>query len=182
MRTDEIALAVVLLTACVVVLDGWKLVRAHRQIPALGRFENGGMAWSSDASHEFVRNAINLGTVAVMMVAPWFLAARSGTATHWVIAFDALLTIHGLWLLLPKRYAITRDALWADGFRVDWKRIWWNGQRMGSTIVLQRRGWWRLAPIPVGGDAADLDAAALRIDAILSDQWDALQEILAEEE
>jgi hypothetical protein len=181
-ESDRIALTVVLMTACVIVLDGWKLLHARKHIPNIGRFPTGGMAWRSDVGHEFVRNAIMLGTIAVMAVAPWFIAERSHTSQHWVIIFDVILSIHGLWLLVPKRYAITRDALWVDGFRVDWNRLWWTGHKPGSLIVLQRKGWWRLAPIPLGGEDEDLTAAALRIDAVMAGEWETLLELLAEEE
>ena len=113
---------------------------------------------------------------------PWFLAERSGTSVHWVIIFDILLAIHGCWLILPKRYAITKDALWVDGFSVDWNRLWWSGYAGGSSITLQRKGWWRLAPLPLGGSEEDLAAAALRIDAILIGEWDTLKQLLDQEE
>ena len=101
---------------------------------------------------------------------------------HWVLIFDILLIIHGCWLILPKRYAITKDALWVDGFSVDWNRLWWSGYSGGSSITLQRKGWWRLAPLPLGGSPEDLAAAALRIDAILVGEWETLTNLLSEEE
>lgn len=179
---SQIAVGVFLLTAAIVILDGWKLLRAHREIPNLGPFANGGMAWKSRFEQELVRNMTMLGAIAVMIVAPWFLAERSGTDVRFVILFDILLAIHAIWLLLPKRYAVTRDALWVDGFRVDWARLWWTGYKGRSAIILQRRGWWRLAPLPLGGGADDLAAAALRIDAALTSDWDVLVDLLAQEE
>ena len=115
---SQIAMIVIGLIACIVLFDGWKLRRAHLDIPNLGKFTTGGMAWKSRASQELVRNVTMLGAIVVMIAAPWFLAERSGTPTHWVIIFDLLLVIHGCWLILPKRYAITKDALWVDGFSV----------------------------------------------------------------
>ena len=47
--------------------------------------------------------------------------------------------------------------------------------------MLQRKGWWRLAPLPLGGSEEDLAAAALRIDAILIGEWQTLRELLEEE-
>ena len=118
---------VIALTASIVLFDGWKLMRSKQDIPNLGQFPTGGMAWQSQMGQELVRNVTMLGAIIVMIVAPWFLAERSGTATHWVLIFDVLLGIHGCWLVLPKRYALTKDALWVDGFSVDWTRLWWTG-------------------------------------------------------
>ena len=182
MEADQIAIIVIAMTTAIVVIDGWKLQRAQQDIPKLGKFANGSMAWQSQASQELVRNITMLGAIIIMIVAPWFLAERSGTSTHWVILFDVLLGIHGCWLLLPKRYAITKDALWVDGFSVDWERLWWSGYSGGSSITLQRKGWWRLAPLPLGGSEEDLAAAALRIDAILAGEWKTLTDLLHEEE
>ena len=180
--TNSIALAVLFATALIVIYDGWKLYRANRDIPTLGKFSNGGMAWESQMEQEFVRNITMIGSIVVMMITPWFLADRSGTNIAWVVIFDILLALHTVWLITPKRYAVTRDALWVDGFRVDWSRLWWSGWKGGSSITLQRKGWWRLAPLPIGGNSTDLESAALRIDAILANQWDELVEILSEEE
>ena len=179
---SQIAMIVIGLTACIVLFDGWKLRRAHLDIPNLGLFPTGGMAWKSQVSQELVRNVTMLGAIVVMIVAPWFLAERSGTEMHWVLIFDILLSIHGCWLIVPKRYAITKDALWVDGFSVDWNRLWWSGYSGGSSITLQRKGWWRLAPLPLGGSPDDLAAAALRIDAILVGEWKTLTKLLNEEE
>ena len=173
---------VIALTACIVVFDGWKLMRSKQDIPNLGQFPTGGMAWQSQLSQELVRNITMLGAIIVMIAAPWFLAERSGTATHWVIIFDVLLSIHGCWLVVPKRYAITKDAIWVDGISVDCNRLWWSGYAGGSSIPLQRKGWWRLAPLPLGGSDEDLAAAALRIDAIMVGEWDTLTNLLNEEE
>jgi len=173
---------VIAMTASIVIFDGWKLKRSNQDIPKLGHFPTGGMAWQSQMSQELVRNVTMIGALTVMIVAPWFLAERSGTATHWVLIFDVLLGIHVCWLIIPKRYAITKDALWVDGFSVDWERLWWSGYSGGSSITLQRKGWWRLAPLPLGGSEEDLAAAALRIDAILAGEWEALTDLLHEEE
>ena len=182
MEADQIAMLVIAMTAIIVIFDGWKLRRANKDIPNLGQFSNGGMAWQSKMSQELVRNFTMIGAMIVMCVAPWFLAERSGTSTHWLVIFDLLLATHICWLLLPKRYAITKDALWVDGFSVDWNRLWWSGYSGGTSIVLQRKGWWRLAPLPLGGSEVDLAAAALRIDAIMVSEWESLSELLNEDE
>ncbi len=92
---SQIAVAVFLMTATIVIMDGWKLLRAHREIPNIGPFANGGMAWKSRFEQELVRNMTMLGAIAVMIVVPWFLAERSGTDVRFVILFDILLAIHG---------------------------------------------------------------------------------------
>jgi hypothetical protein len=173
---------VIAMTASIVALDGWKLMRSQQDIPNLGQFPTGGMAWQSQMTQELVRNVTMIGAIIVMISAPWFLAERSGTGTHWVLIFDVLLGIHGCWLVIPKRYAITKDALWVDGFSVDWERLWWSGYTGGSSITLQRKGWWRLAPMPLGGSEEDLASAALRIDAIMAGEWETLTELLNEDE
>ncbi len=182
MLADQIAMIVIAMTATIVIVDGWKLRQAHKDIPNLGQFHNGGMAWQSKMGQELIRNFTMIGAIIVMGVAPWFLAERSETSTHWLVIFDLLLATHGCWLLLPKRYAITKDALWVDGFSVDWNRLWWSGYSGGTSIVLQRKGWWRLAPLPLGGSEEDLKAAALRIDAIMVDEWKSFSKLLNEEE
>ncbi|MDP6906765.1 MAG: hypothetical protein QF440_05055 [Candidatus Thalassarchaeaceae archaeon] len=180
--TGIAALIVIGMTSIIVLGDGWKLIQAHRDIPKFGRFENGAMAWKSQLGQEVVRNFVMVGTVIVMMVVPWLLAEKSDTHIAWVIAFDILLALHAISLIIPKRYAITKDALWVDGFRIEWTRLWWSGWRGGSSIILQRKGWWRLAPLPLGGSDKDIAAAALRIDAIMVSEWETLVELLSEEE
>jgi len=60
--------------------------------------------------------------------------------------------------------------------------LWWSGYSGGSSITLQRKGWWRFAPLPLGGSEEDLTSAALRVDAIMVDEWDTLTQLLKEEE
>ena len=163
-------------------LDGWKLWRSSRDMPKLGPLPDGGYAWESDAGRELLRNLTNLMALAVMMAAPWFLAERTGTDLAFLVVFDGLLAIHCIWLILPKRYAITRSHLWVDGFRVDWTRLSWKGWKGGNRIVLLRRGWGVFAPLPVGGDVDHLAEAAVRIEAIENDAWDAMVAALSAEE
>ena len=181
-NTDSIALLVIAMTSCIVFFDAWKLFRASKDIPNIGKFKNGGMAWKSLVEQEVMRNLIMIGTVILMMALPWLLAERSGTNLWWVVTFDILLFLHVISLIIPKRYAITKDALWVDGFRLEWTRLWWTGWKGGHNIKLQRKGWWRLAPLPLGGSSEDIEAAAVRIDAVFSDQWAVLLEIISEEE
>ena len=69
---SQIAMIVIGLTACIVLFDGWKLRRAHLDIPNLGQFPTGGMAWKSQVGQELVRNVTMLGAIVVMIAAPWF--------------------------------------------------------------------------------------------------------------
>jgi len=182
LESNQVAMGVIAVTCAIVLFDGWKLYHANKEVPTLGKLPNGGFAWQSQMPQEFVRNITMLGSIIVMCVAPWFLLERSETSTYWVIIFDILLAIHACWLVMPKRYAITKHALWVDGFSVDWNRLWWSGYSGGSSITLQRKGWWRLAPLPLGGSVEDLVESALRIDAIMVDKWSTLTELLNEEE
>ena len=81
MESDPVAIFVIAMTAAIVVIDGWKLYRAQQDIPNLGQFPTGGMAWQSQASQELVRNITMIGAIIIMIIAPWFLAERSGTET-----------------------------------------------------------------------------------------------------
>ena len=49
-------------------------------------------------------------------------------------------------------------------------------------IVLQRNGWWLFAPLPLGGSPDDLEQAALRIEAAVTNRWGEIIELLDEEE
>ena len=168
---SQIAAAVLLFTSAIVLVDAYKLLKVQREVPTLGRLANGGFAWESELGHEVVRNLTQLLALTVMMVTPWFLAERSGTDWTWVAVFDGLLAIHCITLLLPKRYELTRDRLWADGIRYDWNNLAWKGWKGGSRVVLFRKGWWIFAPLPLGGSPEDLIQIAARIDAIDEGCW-----------
>ena len=60
--------------------------------------------------------------------------------------------------------------------------IVWKGWKGGTRIVLQRRGWWILAPLPIGGSTEDLEQAALRIEAAITGKWAEIEAILQGEE
>ncbi len=169
---NQVAAAVLLFTSAIVLVDAYKLLKVQREVPTLGHLVNGGFAWESEVGHEVIRNLTQLLALTVMMVTPWFLAERSGTPLGWLVVFDGLLAIHCITLLLPKRYALTRDRLWADGIRYDWNNLAWKGWKGGSRVVLFRKGWWLFAPLPLGGSPEDLIQIAARIDAIDEGCWD----------
>ena len=106
-----------------------------------------------------------------MIGLPWPFIEVSGTPRSAVIVYSILLSLHSFWLILPKRYAITKTHLFADGFEYPWDGLRWNGWGGGNRIVLHRRGWWIFAPLPVGGNIHDLEQVAARIEALESDEW-----------
>ena len=167
-----IAAAVVALVAFVVLYDGWRVTQGRSQVGRLGRLSGGGFAWQADAGRELVRNGSQLVTLGVMMALPWILFERSGTPIWWLLLFDGLLALHCVWLVLPKRYAITRTHLFVDGFEHSWKSLRWAGWKGGERIVLQRRGWWLFAPLPLGGHPDDLVEVAARLEALFDGDWD----------
>ena len=166
-----VAAAVVGIIAFVVLHDGWRVMQGRSQVSRLGRLPGGGFAWQTDSSRELVRNSSQLMTLGVMMALPWLLSARSGTPIWWLALFDLLLGLHCVWLVLPKRYAITRTHLFVDGFEHSWDSLRWVGWKGGGRILLQRRGWWLFAPLPLGGHSDDLIEAAARIEALFEGGW-----------
>tara|TARA_B100001013_G_scaffold209434_1_gene127265 strand:- start:53 stop:646 length:594 start_codon:yes stop_codon:yes gene_type:complete len=167
-----IAAAVVGLVAFIVLYDGWRVMQGRSRVDRLGRLSGGGFAWQTDAGRELVRNGSQLATLGVMMALPWMLSERSETPIWWLLLFDGLLALHCVWLVLPKRYAITRTHLFVDGFEHAWESLRWGGWEGGSRIVLQRRGWWLFAPLPLGGQPDDLVEVAARLEALFDDDWD----------
>ena len=53
----------------------------------------------------------NLASMAAMIALPWALINASNTSYWYGIAWSALLSLHIISLLIPKRYAITRTHL-----------------------------------------------------------------------
>lgn len=170
-QSTLVASIVVSLTAVVVLYDGWRLTRMRTEIPTLGAHSSGGYAWQSDSRREVLRNTPNLATIAVMMALPWPFVQISETPIWAIILFDALLALHSVWLMAPKRYAVTQTHLFADGFHVCWSRLRWAGWSGGGRIVLHRKGWWVFAPLPLGGEVSDLEQVARRIEALENDDW-----------
>ena len=166
------AAAVVGLVAFIVLYDGWRVMQGRSRVDRLGQLSGGGFAWQTDAGRELVRNGSQLATLGVMMALPWMLSERSGTPMWWLLLFDGLLALHCVWLVLPKRYAITRTHLFVDGFEHAWESLRWGGWEGGSRIVLQRRGWWLFAPLQLGGQPDDLVEVAARLEALFDDDWD----------
>ena len=160
---NTVALVIVIIVSLIVLYDIWALYRNRHRVPKLGHLMNGGYAWSSSVSEELRRNGPNVLTMLTMMGLPWLLANKSGTSESFIVIFDILLFIHLVSLLMPKRYAITRTHLFADGHSYSWdyfnKLKWKKSQR----LILQRKGWWIFAPLPLGGTPSDLREASDRI-------------------
>ena len=168
---DEVAMAVLLLVSIVVFYDGWRLIRSRVLVPKFGNLPEGGWAWTSDSGRELVRNGPNLVALAAMMVLPWMLAERSGTEEEFVLLFDMLLLLHCVWLIIPKRYAITSTHLFVDGMQYSHAGLRYTGWKGGTRVVLQRRGWWIFAPLPLGGVIDDLVEVAARLQALSEGGW-----------
>lgn len=153
-----VAVLVVSTVALIVAYDVLHLVRNRRTVPLLGELPNGGYAWTSTLAQEALRNSANILTMLAIMVLPWMLAIPSDTPVSALVIFDLLLALLLVTMLLPKRYAITATHLYADGQRTAWESLhpldsekgWWR------RIVLQRRGWWLFAPLPLGGSEEEL--------------------------
>ncbi len=167
---ESMAQFCVVVLAIIVAWDAWWLARQRADIPALGDLPGGGYAWQSNQSEEVSRQWANLMTVGAMMVLPWMLAELSNTPMIWVWIWDALLAVHLISLLIPKRYAVTSTHLFADGQRYEWNRLRLAKKQPKKRIMLLRKGWGPFGPLPLGGDRSALDKAALLIVTILQEE------------
>ena len=157
--TELAAQVAVVVLALIVVWDAFWLTRQRRDVPTLGQLPNGGYAWASEGVHEAVRQWGNLGSMAAMMVLPWGLLGASNTPMVYAVIWDVLLSMHLISLLIPKRYAITRTHLFADGQRYAWDRLRLASKQPKRRIMLLRKGWGVFGPLPLGGDADALTTA-----------------------
>lgn len=156
-----VAFLVVCAVALIVAYDILHLIGNKRTVPLLGELDNGGYAWASTLVEESARNSPNLLTVVAMMLLPWLLAMPSDTPEWTLVVFDVLLLLLMVTMVLPKRYAITSTHLYADGQRSEWANLQpLDAEKpIRGRIVLQRRGWWLFAPLPLGGSAEELRRA-----------------------
>jgi hypothetical protein len=84
-----------------------------------------------------------------------------------VIIWDILLALHLISLLIPKRYAITKTHLFADGQRYPWSMLKIAKRQPKRRIMLLRKGWGIFGPLPLGGEQNDLTTARLYIENVL---------------
>ena len=168
--------------SAIVIFDGIRYFTMEREVPFLGNLPRGGYAWSTTVRMEYERNWANVITILVMAIIPVLLNPILNIPEIQLILFPLILSGMLVLQLVPKRYAVTKDRLSADGFFFDWENIVWKGWKRGTRIVLQRRGWWILAPLPIGGSIQDLEQATLRIEAAVTGKWADIEAILQGEE
>ena len=80
----------------------------------------------------------------------------SDTSPLWAVAWDALLLLHLVGLLVPKRYAVTRTHLIADGQRYAWERLKLADRQPRRRIMSLRRGWGIFGPLPIAAASNEL--------------------------
>ena len=164
---------VLILVGLIVTYDILHLTKNKKTVPNLGYLPQGGFAWSSTINEEFFRNGPNILTLISMALLPWLLASVSSTPFWMIFIFDILLILLIITMLLPKRYAITKTSVYADGQRLEWGKIKKIDQEVHikNRIVLQREGWWIFAPLPLGGSKKELLIAKELIFNAQNDNW-----------
>ena len=182
MSANVVAGSAVFILFLIVVWDAFWLTRQRSDIPKLGELNNGGFAWQSEGAHEVIRQWGNLASMAAMIALPWALIGASDTSFWYAITWDTLLSLHIISLLIPKRYAITRTHLFADGQRYDWARLRLARRQPARRIMLLRKGWGVFGPLPLGGGRNDLSMARSRIALALDTEADWLQNVPEEVE
>lgn len=161
--SDTFATFVIVILAAIVLWDAFWLTKQTRDIPKLGELPNGGFAWASEGPQEVIRQWGNLFSMAAMMSLPWALISLSNTSIIYGIIWDILLALHIIYLLIPKRYAVTSTHLFADGQRYEWKKLRLSKRQPKRRIMLLRKGWGIFGPLPVGGKYHDLEQAKTAI-------------------
>ena len=184
MSANNAGLIAVCVLGAIVAWDAYWLTRQRQEIPNLGELSNGGFAWTSEGPQEVIRQWGNLASMAAMMALPWALIGASDTSYWYAIIWDILLSLHLISLLIPKRFAVTRTHLFADGQRYDWKRLRLQRRQPARRIMLLRKGWGIFGPLPLGGSQNDLYVARSRIEKALSvsADWDISATEKSEEE
>jgi len=184
MSANDAALIAVCVLGAIVAWDAYWLTRQRQDIPNLGELPNGGFAWTSEGPQEVIRQWGNLASMAAMMALPWALIGASDTSYWYAIIWDILLSLHLISLLIPKRFAVTRTHLFADGQRYDWKKLRLQRRQPARRIMLLRKGWGIFGPLPLGGSQNDLSVARSRIEKVLglSKDWDIPASETSEEE
>ncbi len=171
--SELIGSLIISLVGLIVVYDILHLIKNKKTVPVLGHLPLGGYAWTSTVEQEFFRNGPNILTLITMAILPWLLASLSATPIWLVIIFDILLLSLVITMLLPKRYAITKTSVYADGQRLDWDKIKKIDPEVSinKRIVLFREGWWIFAPLPLGGSRNELFIAKELIIKAQNNNW-----------
>lgn len=165
---NDIAMLAVSILAVIIAWDAYWLTKQRSDVPVLGTQDNGNFAWQSEGAHEVIRQWGNLASMAAMMALPWALLQVSNTSATYVIIWDILLALHLISLLVPKRYAITKTHLFADGQRYPWSMLILTKRQPKRRIMLLRKGWGIFGPLPLGGEQNDLSIARQYIENVLS--------------
>jgi len=163
LSANMVAATAVFILGLIVAWDAFWLTRQRSDIPVMGELKNGGFAWQSEGPQEVIRQWGNLASMAAMIALPWALIGASNTSYWYAIVWDTLLSLHIISLLIPKRYAITRTHLFADGQRYAWPRLRLARRQPARRIMLLRKGWGIFGPLPLGGVQNDLSVARSRI-------------------
>ena len=184
MSANTAALIAVCVLGAIVAWDAFWLTRQRQDIPHLGELPNGGFAWKSEGPQEVIRQLGNLASMAAMMALPWALLGASDTSYWYAIIWDAFLSLHLISLLIPKRFAVTRTHLFADGQCYDWRRLRLQRRQPARRIMLLRKGWGIFGPLPLGGSQNDLSIARSKIELALDlkHPWDEPSAYFGEEE
>ena len=156
---ESFAFFVILVLAGIVLWDAFWLTKQKSDVPTFGELPNGGYAWASEGPHEVIRQWGNLFSMAAMMSLPWALISLSNTPIIYGIIWDCLLALHIIYLLVPKRYAVTSTHLFADGQRYEWSKLRLAKKQPKRRIMLLRKGWGIFGPLPLGGNYHDLEQA-----------------------
>ncbi len=153
---DSFAIFIIIILAIIVLWDAFWLTKQTQDVPKFGDLPNGGYAWSSEGPQEVIRQWGNLFSMAAMMSLPWALISISNTSIIYGIIWDLLLALHIIYLLVPKRYAVTSTHLFADGQRYEWTKLRLPKKQPKRRIMLLRKGWGVFGPLPLGGNPHDL--------------------------
>lgn len=173
----------ILILAGIVIWDAFWLTRQRTDVPKIGEL-SAGFAWTSEGSNEVIRQWGNLFSMAVMMALPWGFVEISGTSYIWALIWDVLLSLHLISLLIPKRYAVSRTHLFADGQRYSWERLNLAKKQPKRRIMLLRKGWGVFGPLPVGVKQEERETALEWIKAAIEQgaKWDEKVDISKQEE
>ncbi len=112
--------------SAIVIFDGIRYFAMEREVPRLGNLPRGGYAWSTTVRMEYERNWANVITILVMGIIPILLNPILNIPRIQLILFPLVLVGMLILQLVPKRYAVTKDRLSADGFSFDWENIVWK--------------------------------------------------------